>query len=49
MNIDLHSGAPDPNGEQLQYGNLAAGILTLAGVDPAPYLANLEVFDAIVA
>jgi len=49
MNVDLHSGAPDPNGEQLQYGNLAAGILTLAGVDPAPYLANLEVFDAIVA
>jgi hypothetical protein len=51
MNIDLGSGEPAPagHGQQLVYGNLAAGILGLVGVDASTYLPDLGAFDAIVA
>lgn len=49
MPIDLATGAPDPAGKQLQYGNLVAGILEMVGVDPALYLPNSEPFRAILA
>jgi hypothetical protein len=49
MNVDLHTGAAAPEGAQLQYGNLAAGILGLAGVDASPYLPESEAFDAFAA
>ena len=48
-NVDLHSGDASDAGQQLQYGNFAAGILHLTGVDPTAYLPNLEAFDALVA
>lgn len=49
-NVDLHTGeALDGSGQQLQYGNLASGVLGLVGVDAAAYLPNLGAFDAIVA
>lgn len=47
--IDLATGAPDPAGKQLQYGNLAAGVLELVGVDPAAHLPNSEPFRAFMA
>jgi len=47
--VDLATGLPDPNGKQLQYGNLVAGLLELVGVDPAAYLPNSEPFRAILA
>ena len=48
-NINLISGAYDESGQQLQYGNLAAGILNLAGVDAEPYLPGREPFTAFHA
>jgi hypothetical protein len=48
-NIDLATGALADDGKQLVYGNLAAGILGLVGVDASPYLPELEPFDAVVA
>jgi hypothetical protein len=49
VNVDLHQGGAIEGGQQLQYGNFAAGILQLTGVDPSGYLPNLEAFDALVA
>ena len=48
LNVDLHAGVPSESGEQLQYGNFAAGILQLCGVDTTAYLPNLEAFDAVI-
>lgn len=45
--VDLATGEPDDGGTALQYGNFAAGILALAGVDPEPYLPNSEPFHAL--
>lgn len=45
--IDLESGEPSGNGEQLLYGSLAAGVLALAGVDPEPHLPGVEPLHAI--
>jgi uncharacterized protein (DUF1501 family) len=47
--IDLATGKPSANGKQLQTGNLVAGVLELAGVDPAAYLPGVEPFRAIRA
>ena len=49
LSIDLRTGSVDEGGKQLQYGNLAAGLLQLVGVDPAPYLPGSEPLDAICA
>jgi uncharacterized protein DUF1501 len=48
-NMDLVSGEVTDSGVQLQFGNLAAGILALAGVDPSPYLGSVEAFHAWMA
>jgi hypothetical protein len=47
--IDLTSGKPSASGKQLQTGNLVAGVLELAGVDPSTYLPGVEAFRAIRA
>src|SRR5579883_2511093 len=50
VNVDLQSGAPDPqNGVQLQTPNLVAGVLSLVGVDPSAYFPGVEPFHAIAA
>lgn len=45
--VDLQTGAPAADGSALQYGNFAAGILALAGVDPGAYLPNSEPLHAL--
>lgn len=46
--VDLASG--DVGGDRLlEPGDVLAGLLTLAGVDPAPYFPEAEVFRAFVA
>jgi hypothetical protein len=47
-NVDLHTGEATSGGVQLQYGNLAAGLLKLTGVDPTHYLPGSEAFDALI-
>ncbi len=47
--VRLDDGALDPQGVQLQYGNLVAGVLSLVGVDPADYLPNSTPLGAIMA
>ena len=47
--IDLVSGNPTGDGVQLQYGNLAAGLLHLVGVDPSIHLPNSEPLHALMA
>ncbi len=37
-NVNLATGEVDPDGMPLRHGSLAAGILTLVGVDPDPWL-----------
>jgi hypothetical protein len=43
------TGDATADGKTLQYGNLAAGLLQLVGVDPAAYLPNAEPLHAICA
>jgi hypothetical protein len=45
--VDLATGQVDEGGVALQYGNLAAGLLAVAGVDPTAYLANSEPLHAL--
>jgi hypothetical protein len=47
--IDLRTGAADASGKQVQTGNFVAGVLALAGVDAAPYLAGVEPIHAIAS
>lgn len=47
--IDMQTGEPDPDGITLQYGNLAAGLLQVAGADPSLHLPNSEPLHAICA
>jgi hypothetical protein len=49
LNANYLSGEPDPNGQQLQFANLAATLLAAVGADPQPYLPSVEVFDALMA
>lgn len=51
MNVDLATGEAraDGSGTQLQYTNLAAGILGLVGADASTYFPGSEAFDAIRA
>lgn len=51
MNVDFTSGeaAVDGPGAQLQYTNLAQGILGLLGADASTYFPSSEAFDAIRA
>ena len=46
QSLNLETGAVDANGKQLQTSNLVAGILEAVGVDPAPYLPDVEAFRA---
>ncbi|MCH9684228.1 MAG: DUF1501 domain-containing protein [Deltaproteobacteria bacterium] len=46
--VNLDDGSLDPEGVQLQYANLVAGILALVGVDPADYL-NAAPLGALMA
>ena len=45
--VDLATGSVDDGGKALAYGNFAAGVLALAGVDPEAYLPNSEPFHAL--
>jgi hypothetical protein len=49
LSIDLGTGAPNPNGKQLQAANFVAGILEAVGVDAARYLPDVEPFRAFMA
>jgi hypothetical protein len=49
QSLDFTSGAVDPNGKQLQTGNLVAGVLALVGVDASSYLPGVEAFHALAA
>jgi len=42
LSLNLGSGTADPNGRQLQTGNLVAGLLEYVGVDPAPHFPEVE-------
>ena len=44
--VDYSTGATDPNGTPLLYGNFIAGVLALCGVDPSQHLPQVPVFDA---
>jgi len=46
VSMDLQSGAVDPGGKQLQTPNFVGGILEAVGVDPAPWVGDVEVFRA---
>lgn len=46
--LDFLTGAPSGGGRSLGAGNLAAGVLSLCGVEPAPYL-DAEVFHAFAS
>lgn len=48
-NVDYATGEPNESGQQLQYANVAATLLTAAGVDAQAYLPNVEVLDAMLA
>ncbi|MBP6629466.1 MAG: DUF1501 domain-containing protein [Kofleriaceae bacterium] len=47
--IDLATGDVSTNGRALESKHVAAGVLSLCGVEPATYLPAAEVFDAFVA
>jgi hypothetical protein len=47
-NVDFATGEPSGKGKQLQYGNFAAGLLELAGVDASRHLGGSEVFRAFI-
>ena len=49
LSMDLATGAPAPDGKQLQTSNLIAGILKLVGVDPEEHFPGVEAFNAVVA
>lgn len=49
LNVDLATGEAREDGTQLQYTNLAAGILGLVGADASTYFPSSEAFDAIRA
>jgi Protein of unknown function (DUF1501) len=49
LTVNYQTGAPDPNGQNVQFSNLVAGVLSSVGVDPTKYLANVEPFDAFSA
>jgi uncharacterized protein (DUF1501 family) len=49
LSTDVATGKPDTGGKQIQFGNLVAGILSLAGVDSTLYVPKLEAFDAFAA
>ena len=44
--IDLATGAPASDGHVLLYSHFVAGLLSLCGVDPAPHLVDIPVFEA---
>jgi uncharacterized protein (DUF1501 family) len=48
-NLSLQTGVLDDNGAQLQPTNLAAGLLTLVGVDPSQWFQNTEVYRGFIA
>lgn len=45
--IDLQTGAAQQDGEQIQYGNFAAGLLQAVGVDAASYLPGIDPLGAL--
>ncbi len=45
--VDLSTGAPNPDGSLIQYGNFAAGLLEAVGVDVETYLPGVEPFRAL--
>jgi Protein of unknown function (DUF1501) len=47
--MNLGTGAVETNGRQLQTDALLAGLLKAVGVDPSPYLPNVESLDAFMA
>lgn len=47
--VNLATGDVDPAGDQIQFGNLAAGLLELAGVDASVHLPKEEAFRAFIA
>jgi hypothetical protein len=47
--VDYATGDPSPDGRVIEARNLAAGILSACGVDPAIHLPDVEPFDAFVA
>ncbi len=47
ISLDLATGAPNPQGKQLQTANLLGGILELVGVEPGAYLEGVEPFRAL--
>ncbi len=47
LSVNLSTGAVDPSGKQIQTGNLVAGLLSLAGVNPEPHLPGLEPLNAL--
>jgi hypothetical protein len=49
LGANLATGAVEAGGKQIQTGNLAAGVLALAGVDPAQHLPGLEPLHALGA
>jgi uncharacterized protein (DUF1501 family) len=49
QSMNLTTGAVDASGKQLQTGNLVAGVLALAGVDPSSYFPSVEPLHAIRA
>ena len=49
MSLDLQTGAPNAKGKQLQAPNFVSGVLTALGVDPEPYLPQIEPFRAFMA
>jgi hypothetical protein len=46
LRVNFTTGAADPNGTPLLYGNFIAGVLSLCGVDPSQHLPQIPVFDA---
>ena len=45
--VDLQTGEIDPNGSIITYDTLIASLLSLMGVDPAAWLPDAEVIDAL--
>jgi uncharacterized protein (DUF1501 family) len=48
LSIDLTTGEARTGGTQLQTSHLAAGILSLVGVDPGPHFPDIEPFGAFL-
>ena len=49
LGVNLATGAVEEGGTQLQTANLAGGLLSLVGVDPAQHFAGVEPLNALVA